>query len=686
MAQRIRIAKTFAVSLSLTTILSGCLSESEEANIATTADDVPGANSAPQISGNPPRMIRVGVAYDFMPSASDPDGDPLLFEIRNKPVWAEFDSATGRMSGIPFFGAEGSYSDIGISASDGDTSTELPTFSVTVESSTAPNMAPEISGTADDTVTVGNNYRFTPIASDPDGDVLTFAATNLPAWATFDSADGTIAGTPQAGDEGTYANVSISVSDGLSDASLPAFSIQVLGRNAAPTISGAPDTQITVGQNYTFTPDAADPNGDTLTFTVQNLPGWLMFDTATGALSGSPQATDAGTFAGIEISVTDGAFIASLPVFSITVNELNSAPNISGTPNDRAIAGQDYSFTPTASDPDGDAISFSVQNAPSWSSFDTSTGTLSGTPQAGDVGDYQGIVISVTDGNNANALAPFAIAVQAMNTPPTISGTPASQAVVGQVYGFTPTTFDADGDALMFSIQNRPSWLFLNQATGTLTGTPQSGDIGSHNQIVLTVSDGTSSASLPAFSIDVSAANTAPTIGGTPALEITAGDAYSFVPTASDSDSDTLTFSVQNLPSWASFDANSGALTGNPSAANIGTYANIQISVSDGELTASLPAFSVQVVAVAVGNVTLSWTPPTLNTDGTPLNDLSGYVIYYGTAPDALDTTINLNNPGISSYVVEGLAGGTYYFAIASINSAGVESDPSGTAVAMTVQ
>ena len=686
MDARTRRTQSLLVSLFFTAILSGCLSESEEAVTESTGDDNPSGNTAPQISGDPPRMIRVGVAYDFMPNASDPDGDPLLFEIRNKPVWADFDAATGRMSGTPFFGAEGSYSDIGISASDGETTTMLPEFSVTVESNTAPNMVPEISGTADDRVTVGNDYLFVPQASDPDGDALTFTPTNLPAWATFDATNGAIAGTPQAGDEGTYANISITVSDGLSDASLPAFSIQVFGQNAAPTISGAPDTQITVGQNYAFTPQAADPNGDALTFTIENLPAWLTFDATSGALSGSPQMADAGTYADIVISVTDGAFTASLPAFSITVNELNSAPNISGTPNDRAIVGNNYTFTPTASDPDGDAITFSVQNAPSWSAFDTSTGTLSGTPQSGDVGDFQNIVISVTDGSDANTLPAFSITVEAMNSPPTISGTPGSQAVVGQVYGFTPTAADADGDALTFSVQNRPSWLFLNQTTGTLTGTPQSGDIGSHEQIVLTVSDGTASASLAAFSIEVSAANTAPTISGTPTTQISAGDAYSFVPTASDSDGDTLTFSIQNLPSWASFDPASGALTGTPIAADVGTYANIRITVSDGAATASLPAFTLQVAAPTSASVMLSWTPPTMNTDGSPLTDLNGYVIYYGTSPDTLDMTIPLNNPGISSYLVEGLANTTYYFAIATVNSAGLESDLSNTAVPMVAQ
>ena len=66
----------------------------------------------------------------------------------------------------------------------------------------------------------------------------------------------------------------------------------------------------------------------------------------------------------------------------------------------------------------------------------------------------------------------------------------------------------------------------------------------------------------------------------------------------------------------------------------------------------------------ASGNATLSWEPPTQRTDGSPLTDLAGYRIAYGTAPDNLGEMVTLNNPGMTSYVVENLARGTWYFAM----------------------
>jgi hypothetical protein len=84
----------------------------------------------------------------------------------------------------------------------------------------------------------------------------------------------------------------------------------------------------------------------------------------------------------------------------------------------------------------------------------------------------------------------------------------------------------------------------------------------------------------------------------------------------------------------------------------------------------------------ASGAVTLSWQPPTQNADGTPLTDLAGYNIYVGTGSSNYDyRQVRVDNPGLSSYVVENLEPGTYYFAATSFNASGVESAFSGEAV-----
>jgi hypothetical protein len=174
--------------------------------------------------------------------------------------------------------------------------------------------------------------------------------------------------------------------------------------------------------------------------------------------------------------------------------------------------------------------------------------------------------------------------------------------------------------------------------------------------------------------------NQAPTISGTAPSAVNADGAYAFVPAASDAEGDTLTFSIQNKPSWASFVATTGELSGTPGAADIGTYSDISISVSDGETSSTLASFSIAVTTMSLGSVTVSWSPPTQNTDGTPLTDLSGYRIRYGTNAAALTHTVSIDNAGMSTYVVEGLAPATWYFAVTAVTSSGAESALSNVA------
>jgi hypothetical protein len=179
-------------------------------------------------------------------------------------------------------------------------------------------------------------------------------------------------------------------------------------QNHPPIITGTPATNSTVGTYYTFIPSASDQDGNTLTYSITNKPSWASFNTSTGALTGTAVA---GTYSGIQISVSDGSLTASLPSFSITATApVNHAPSISGTPATTDTAGTYYTFTPSASDQDGNPLTFSISYIPSGAFFNTATGTLSGTPAAG---TYNNIVISVSDGTATTSLPAFSLIVTA---------------------------------------------------------------------------------------------------------------------------------------------------------------------------------------------------------------------------------------------------------------------------------
>jgi hypothetical protein len=184
---------------------------------------------------------------------------------------------------------------------------------------------------------------------------------------------------------------------------------------------------------------------------------------------------------------------------------------------------------------------------------------------------------------------------------------------------------------------------------------------------------GTEVSTPPAY--DSGGVNVAPTISGTPQAAVSAGVGYSFAPTSADANGDRVTFAIQNRPTWATFDTATGRLTGTPGAAEVGTYSNVVISASDGTASTNLPAFSIRVLAVGVGNgnATLSWAAPTLRSDGTALTNLAGYRVYYGTAANRYSEIVDLD-VGMTTYVIDNLAAGTWFFAISAVDAAGAES------------
>ena len=457
--------------------------------------------------------------------------------------------------------------------------------------------------------------------------------------------------------------------------------------NLPPIIQGTPVTTLAAGSAYSFTPKAADPDGDALTFSATGVPGWATFNNATGALTGTPQESDVGMTSMIVIEVSDSKAATDLPGFRIQVTSSagapppagNTAPTISGTPPTSAVVGQAFTFTPVGDDADNDPLTYSIQNKPTWATFTPATGQLSGTPAAGNVGTTSGIVISVSDGAASASLPAFNLQVVAAapaNRAPIISGTPSTSVTAGSSYSFRPVASDPDGNTLQFSIQGQPSWATFSATTGRLSGTPTAANVGRTGSITITVSDGTLSASLPSFTIQVNAAaNRAPTISGTPSGSVLAGNAYSFQPSAADADGNALTFRIDNMPGWAAFNTSNGRLSGTPTAANVGAYSNIVISVSDGTASASLAAFTLTVQQSANGSATVNWIPPTTNTDGSPLTDLTGYRIAYGQASNALNQSAPVSGATTTSFTVNNLVSGNWYFAVYAVNSQGAESD-----------
>ncbi|UVW62214.1 putative Ig domain-containing protein [Shewanella baltica] len=360
-----------------------------------------------------------------------------------------------------------------------------------------------------------------------------------------------------------------------------------------PTIGAASagDSQASVS----FTAPIFNGGSSITGYTVTSSPGGFHASgaaspiTVTGLANGSPY-----TFSVVATNAI-GSSSASGVSNSVTPN---GAPVISGTPTLSVNQDASYQFTPTASDSVGDVLSFSIANKPAWATFNTTTGTLSGTPSNQDVGVTNGIIISVSDGALSASLPAFNLSVVNINDAPTISSTAITAATQDAAYSYTFTAADTDvGDTLTLSAVTKPSWLSFNAATGVLSGTPSNADVGSH-VVLLRVTDTDGLTAEQSFSITVTNVNDAPTISSTAITAATQDAAYSYTFTAADTDvGDTLTLSAVTKPSWLSFNAATGVLSGTPSNADVGSHV-VLLRVTDTDGLTAEQSFSITVTNV----------------------------------------------------------------------------------------
>ncbi|WP_198781555.1 Ig-like domain-containing protein [Shewanella putrefaciens] len=499
-------------------------------------------NDTPIITGNPVTSVNEDSPYSFTPTASDVDaGATLTFSITNKPAWASFNTSTGALTGTPGNEHVGTTAGIVISVSDGTASAALSAFSLTVVNT---NDTPTITGNPVTSVNEDSPYSFTPTASDPDvGTTLTFSISNKPTWASFNTSTGALTGTPGNEHVGTTQGIVISVSDGTASTALSAFNLTVVNVNDAPTITGSPTITVNEGSTYSFNPTASDPDeGTTLTFSISNKPAWASFNTATGALIGTPGNEHVGTTQGIVISVSDGTASTALSAFNLTVVNVNVAPVIMSTASTSASQGENYSYTLSATDEDvGDSLSFSAPTKPAWLNFNAASGELSGTPMRADVGSHA-VSLVVTDSGGLTATQSFSIEVVSTNEAPVATDSTATLDEDSPL-SLTLTAQDPDQDELTFEIVTQPEHGTVTLQGALLVYTPKL-DFNGTDSLEYRASDAEFSSNVATLSLTVNAVNDNPVVvDDNFSLQHTTTNQYQLNVLANDSDvdGDTLT-------------------------------------------------------------------------------------------------------------------------------------------------
>jgi hypothetical protein len=396
-------------------------------------------------------------------------------------------------------------------------------------------------------------------------------------------------------------------------------------KNNIPTISGVADDTILQGYPYSFTPLSSDDDNDTLLFTAVNLPNWLTINSKTGEISGIPSNDDVGITGDINITVTDSYDTVSLPPFKIKVENVNDIPIISG--KSLHIINEDsyFSYTPNASDIDiNTTLLFTQRGFPNWLDINASTGEISGTPTNQDIGIEHNLTIIVSDGYSSASLI-FNLEVKEVNDAPILSIENATKMVYeDSEFKFIPEVSDEENDTITFTTLHLPNWASIDKNSGIITGVPTNEFVGIANGIKLIANDGVNSVEKE-FNITVINTNDAPIIKSETLPNAIEDELYKFQLDVEDIDpDDLLTFTASNLPNWAYIKEANGEIVGIAQNSDVGIWRDINITVSDGNVTIS-KLFDIEVINVndapTITGIPRDIIPATIDYKFTPLAD-----------------------------------------------------------------
>jgi len=416
----------------------------------------------------------IPVEFDFSGNFEDPELSQLTFAVpaSSLPPSGGFEvSVLGVLSGVGETVDIGNYT-IPVTASDNVSSVNA-NFLLTVVENQPPQATDPQTLFVDFgqliSVGVANNFV------DPEGQPLTYTLTTSPASDLGINAEtGLITGT--LADSGEF-EIMVTADDGFSAPSSVNFSITQGERpNRAPVFENQIANQgITIGEPLqTIQPVFTDLDGDSLTFSVPTLPAGLVFNGATGQISGTPAQLGVFTLA-ITASDGEGASAVSND-FTITVTAVpNELPVLlSNVANQTAVAGSAITpFSGSFNDPEGEALVFSATGLPAGLLIDPASGEISGIPTS--AGTFS-VTITAEDavGDSVTSNTFTVVVDEPANQPPTFSGTIASQSViVGTAIQPVSGTFsDPESDALTFTASGLPAGVVISSVTGEISGTP----------------------------------------------------------------------------------------------------------------------------------------------------------------------------------------------------------------------
>lgn len=414
-------------------------------------------NTLPIASAGSDQTVPVDRLVTLSGSGADADGDSLGFS------WVRSSAAPGNGPAVTLAGpdgpqptftpaATGTYTFV-LTVSDGRGGSSSASVTVTVVPATQSNLPPSANAGAGQTVTTGTPVVLAGSASDPDGDPITYAWNRTggtgPAVALSDPAVPTPSFIPP--QAGTY-SFELGVSDGRGGSATASVTVQAVDApppNRPPTAGAGADQTVARGAPVTLSGSATDPDGDAVAYSWARTGGTgatvVLSDAGTAAPSFTPSS--AGTYV-FTVTVSDGRGGVAAASATVTV-EANRAPVGAASAPGTVNLGSQAVLAGSATDPDGDALTYSWARSggtgPTVAVSDAASATARFTPVA--AGTYE-FTLTVSDPAGARSARTVTVAA---NTQPVASAGTSRTVAVGALASLSGDGFDADGDPVAFA-------------------------------------------------------------------------------------------------------------------------------------------------------------------------------------------------------------------------------------------
>lgn len=453
------------------------------------------------------------------------------------------------------------------------------------------NDTPTVAGIGNKTVAENSLLSFTVVGRDADRDVLTYSASNLPAGATFDTNTHIFSWTPDFTQAGAYPLVHFEVTDPSMATSSRDITITVTNVDRAPVLGAIGNKTVNEDVNLSFVVSGTDPDGDTVDLTATVLPTGATFSTSTGEFSWTPDFTQAGNYS-VTFTATAG-MLSDDETVSIDVGNVNRTPVLTTVSDITVDESTPISFTASATDPDGDAITYTLSGtvALEGATVNPTTGEFSWTPsEAQGPGTYSAI-ITATD-NSTSTLSDdtsFSVTIQEVNQAPVTSDISVTMSEDGAA---TTTLVATDADVptqtLTYSIVTQPVHGTLTLTDDEALYTPDQDWFGTDTYQYV-ADDGVIVGATSTVTVDVQSVNDVPVI------------------TLIGNSSITLVqYSTSTDPGVLALDVEDGDITANVTTDNVyssnsaGTY-TITYSITDADSGTASVSRDITVVANGTG-------------------------------------------------------------------------------------